>query len=85
MHAVLEDDHPDQVLSKACKQLSTEFPDLFKPEFSCLKDHELEVAYLARCKVSFLSTVDSSICYSGGLQCCIQHWHQERCLGAHVV
>ena len=39
VHAILEGDQPDQMLSQACKQLCTEFLKLFKPKTGCLKDY----------------------------------------------
>ena len=41
------------MLRKACRQLFTEFIDLFKPELSCLKDCELEVAFKTDAKPVF--------------------------------
>ena len=53
VHSTLEESQPDQALSKACKQLFLEFPDLFKPELGCLKDYELEVAFKPDAKPVF--------------------------------
>jgi len=36
---------PDESLQKACKQVASEFPDLFKDELGCLKDFQLEVKF----------------------------------------
>ncbi len=36
---------PDLTLQKACKQLCSEFPDLFRPELGTFKDLELEVKF----------------------------------------
>ena len=36
---------PDLVLQDSCRQLCQEFPDLFKPDLSCLKDFQLEVKF----------------------------------------
>ncbi|KAK8399328.1 hypothetical protein O3P69_003447 [Scylla paramamosain] len=52
-HAILEDDTPHHTLCKACQQLCTEFPDLFKSELGCLKNFELEVAFKDNVKPVF--------------------------------
>lgn len=53
VHAIVEDNTPHHTLRKACQQLCTEFPDLFKTELGCLKNFELEVAFKADAKPVF--------------------------------
>ena len=44
-HAVFSNLKADTKLQRECKQLCTEFKDLWKPELGCLKDFELEVKF----------------------------------------
>ena len=46
-------DQPDTSLQKDCKQLCTEFPDLFKKELGCLKDFQLEINFKATATPKF--------------------------------
>ena len=53
VHAVSDSLQPDKELQKACQQLCTEFPDVFKPELGCLKDFQLEVKFKPDAKPVF--------------------------------
>ena len=44
-HAVFSNLKADTKLQQECKQLCTEFKDLWKPELGCLKDFELKVKF----------------------------------------
>ena len=49
----LNSESPVGSLQKACKQLSHEFPDLFKPELGCLKGFEMEVNFKPEARSMF--------------------------------
>ena len=68
--------NPIKCLVKACKQLCEEFPEVFKPELSCLRDYELEVAFkpdakLVLCEpwtVPFALLEDLNTAYDTGIK-----------------
>ena len=43
----------DKSLQKACQELCEKFPNIFKPEFGCLKDFEREVQFKPNVKPIF--------------------------------
>ena len=76
IHAILEDNKPEEVLHKACNQLCMKFLHLFQPELRCLKDYKLEVAFQLNAKpvfckprtVSFTILEDLNAAYDAGIK-----------------
>ncbi|KFD47710.1 hypothetical protein M513_11388 [Trichuris suis] len=53
VYAIRPNNELDLALQKACKELCSNFPDLFKPELGCLKDFELEISFKTDAKPIF--------------------------------